>query len=217
MRRILLFALVCACAAPAVVSAGYVNLQAESGIISTEYLSVFNAGEVFYVLTITGEYWSCRRMYPGEWHQEEPPLPVSVEDIEWWEIKALVTRKGEFWMVPEGSGTWTQIDFPGTLEVPVASRATGALAVGNHPNPSQSSTSVTIRAEEPITGARIVIFDAHGREVRRIPIGDVEPIEMAVAWDGRDDAGVQLPAGVYLYRLVHDGGASEAAKAVILR
>jgi flagellar hook assembly protein FlgD len=76
---------------------------------------------------------------------------------------------------------------------------------------------VTIRAEEPITGARIVIFDAHGREVRRIPIGDVEPIEMAVAWDGRDDAGVQLPAGVYLYRLVHDGGASEAAKAVILR
>jgi flagellar hook assembly protein FlgD len=120
-------------------------------------------------------------------------------------------------MIDASTDRWTQIDFPGALEVPFAGRATSSPAVENHPNPFTPSTSIAVRVDEPVTDARIVIFDAQGREVRTIPIGDVQSIEMRVAWDGRDDAGVQLPAGVYLYRLVHDGGASEAAKAVILR
>ena len=45
------------------------------------------------------------------------------------------------------------------------------------------------------------VLDVSGRRVRRVISGWVEPGERRLAWDGRDDGGALLPAGVYLGRL----------------
>ncbi len=44
-------------------------------------------------------------------------------------------------------------------------------------------------------------FDASGAVVRRLTEGQQPAGAHAVRWDGRDDAGNPLPAGVYLTRI----------------
>jgi hypothetical protein len=196
--------------------AGYVHHLGQSGVKSVIHL--WDPKQLL-IIDAAGRVWEFDRE-TAVWTERNIPhaIPVPIQDVEWWGDWCLITRGGDFWWFGAATGNeWQQAAAPWVVDVPDAEGTASAISLGNHPNPFTPSTSVAVHVEEPVTNARIVIFDAHGHEVRRIPIGDVQPIEMTVAWDGHDDAGMQLPAGVYLYRLVHDSGASEAAKAVILR
>ena len=83
-----------------------------------------------------------------------------------------------------------------------------AMRLGGHPNPFNPRTTISFSL--PADGAvELDIFDARGRLVRRLIDGAARVAgEHRVAWDGRDDAGRTLPAGVYLVRLRGAGAAS---------
>jgi flagellar basal-body rod modification protein FlgD len=49
------------------------------------------------------------------------------------------------------------------------------------------------------------VTDVRGRAVRRIPLGERPAGEGSFVFDGRDDAGAPLPAGVYLATLETPG------------
>jgi len=68
------------------------------------------------------------------------------------------------------------------------------------PNPTRAGTVISfhIRDQQP---ARLAIYDLRGRQVRLLSEGTTAMGLHAVNWDGRDDSGHQLSAGVYLYRL----------------
>ncbi|HYQ90321.1 MAG TPA: FlgD immunoglobulin-like domain containing protein, partial [Candidatus Binatia bacterium] len=84
------------------------------------------------------------------------------------------------------------------------------------PNPlnPQSKLSFTTEREGP---ARALLFDIHGRLVRRIldqsrlPVGAHE-----FTFDGKTDRGAALSSGVYFYRVESTGGRSEG-QIVILK
>lgn len=64
------------------------------------------------------------------------------------------------------------------------------------PNPFSGSTTVQITS--PREGAqRIIVRDIQGRQVRNLEQGWFAPGTRLVQWDGRDDAGRPLAAGVY--------------------
>jgi flagellar hook assembly protein FlgD len=72
----------------------------------------------------------------------------------------------------------------------------------SHPNPFSGSVSATI----PFTlshrsDVSVKIFDASGRQVRVLLQQVLESGEHRVSWDGRDDRAVQVPAGIYFYKL----------------
>jgi len=85
-----------------------------------------------------------------------------------------------------------------TTTPPAHQVATGLVAV--KPNPFNPSTSIGLRldANGP---ARLEIFDARGRLVRRLVDGPMSAGESFVKWDGRDDAGAELGSGIYFARL----------------
>jgi len=71
--------------------------------------------------------------------------------------------------------------------------------LSNSPNPFNPSTN--IRFELPVGGPyEITIFDVAGRRVVRLR-GLGSAGGNSVTWDGRDDAGRQMPSGVYFYSL----------------
>lgn len=89
------------------------------------------------------------------------------------------------------------------------------VLLGNTPNPVRPYTRIALVL--PTGGARVTlkVFDAQGRTVRRW--GDTfAPGRNEVLWDGTDDRGVRLPAGVYFYGL-RDGAHDATRKMVLVR
>lgn len=85
----------------------------------------------------------------------------------------------------------------------------------NYPNPFNPTT--TIRYDLPQGGdVTLVIYDVLGREVKVLVSREVASGFHEAVWDGRDDVGEEVAAGIYLYRL-QAGGSSEVRKMVVLR
>ena len=71
----------------------------------------------------------------------------------------------------------------------------------NYPNPFNPSTliSYSLPKEAPVT---FEIYNMLGVKVRTLMAGEMKNAgSYTVAWDGRDDRGVTMPTGVYLYRI----------------
>ncbi len=73
------------------------------------------------------------------------------------------------------------------------------------PRPNPFSLGTTIQYFVPSTGkAAIDIFDITGKPIRNLVSGRRAVGRYSAVWDGADDAGQKVPAGVYLCRYVLD-------------
>jgi hypothetical protein len=79
------------------------------------------------------------------------------------------------------------------------------LQVLTSPNPSAGGAVIRCLLPDraPTT---VVLFDAPGRVVRHLHDGELPAGETPFLWDGRDDAGRDVPAGVYLVKVTTPGG-----------
>ena len=94
--------------------------------------------------------------------------------------------------------------------------AAAALALRAAPNPF--NPRVVLGWSQPAAGpVELVIFDARGRRVRTLLADRRAAGEGTAAWDGRDDAGAALPAGLYLARLRTQGGDAAVVKVTLVR
>lgn len=106
-----------------------------------------------------------------------------------------------------------------TLDIPswgVVNNIDPTLAVGDHvpgggmrlelasANPA-SGTSRLVLAVPRGGPVRVVVYDLGGRVVRTLADGWQEAGALAVAWDGRDAAGTETPAGLYFIRAEAQG------------
>ncbi len=93
----------------------------------------------------------------------------------------------------------------------------GALAATvrlapNRPNPFSSRTS--LRFDLPRPGPIVLrVYDVSGRGVRTLADGEFAAGSHTLDWDGRDDGGAPLEAGLYFCRL--DAGAAHATRRLV--
>lgn len=85
----------------------------------------------------------------------------------------------------------------------------------NVPNPFNPTTLISyeLRRDEDV---RILIHDLGGRRVRTLFTGRQSAGGHAVTWDGRDDQGVALPSGTYIYSIETAGG-RDSRRMVLIR
>jgi len=94
-----------------------------------------------------------------------------------------------------------KVDGRSAVAEPGPTRAERALAC---PNPFRRTTMVRFSAG-PASGSGVFrVFDAVGSLIRSLP---VSAGERSAVWDGRDDAGRPVPAGVYVLRSTGEAGA----------
>lgn len=94
---------------------------------------------------------------------------------------------------------------------PPAVRAGLALSAPR-PNPSGGETRLTLELGSR-GRAEVAVFDPAGRRVRMLLADGLEPGRRVVTWDGRDERGVRVGAGVYFVRARVAG--SEASRRVV--
>jgi hypothetical protein len=83
------------------------------------------------------------------------------------------------------------------------------------PNPTQSSASIRFALARE-GEARLEIYDPAGRLVRRLVAGRLPAGERTLPWDGRDESGRRVAAGLYLLRL-STGAEVRTSRLVMLR
>jgi flagellar hook assembly protein FlgD len=70
-----------------------------------------------------------------------------------------------------------------------------------YPNPSNSSFNIELYFKEP-GKLNISIFDITGRKIKEL-YSNTHPAGLcSFRWDGHDDNGIELPSGLYLYRII---------------
>ena len=81
----------------------------------------------------------------------------------------------------------------------------GFSVSGAYPNPFSGTTNLAYTVNGTGT-VRIAVYDVLGRVVAELENGVKPSGQHEIAWDGRDNGGVQAPAGVYLVRITADAG-----------
>ena len=108
-------------------------------------------------------------------------------------------------------------EFSGVESDPVPAGAEPPLTLGSAPNPTAGSTALFLRSAASLRDVQVLVYDVAGREVRKLPVGNLSPGEHQVVWDGRSSDGHQVASGIYLYRAVYLGGETSAKGLVVLR
>jgi len=85
----------------------------------------------------------------------------------------------------------------------------------NRPNPFGASTLIQYRLAEE-GPARLTIYDVTGRAVRTLVNGAASAGSYRVHWDGLDESGRVMPAGIYFCKL-KTASASSLKKMVLFR
>jgi hypothetical protein len=85
----------------------------------------------------------------------------------------------------------------------------------NYPNPFNNLTTIAYYAsrEEHLA---IVIYNSLGKEIKKLIDQRVSPGENRLTWNGMDENGHPVAAGVYICRAVHAGG-SDQIKIIYLK
>jgi hypothetical protein len=89
----------------------------------------------------------------------------------------------------------------------------------NFPNPFNPSTTIAFEIPgnpEVSQPVRLTIYDIRGRTIRDLIESSLEPGRYKIHWDGRDDRGLVVASGIYLYTL-RAGGEALTRKMMILK
>jgi hypothetical protein len=85
----------------------------------------------------------------------------------------------------------------------------------NYPNPFNPSTRITFQIPKAAQTS-LVIYDILGRQVRTLVNEQLHAGSHIKAWDGRNDTGLNVATGVYIYKLT-SGDLTKAQKMLLLK
>jgi len=173
----------------AVTMAAKIQAHSEAAITSAELIYRHGTGSwQTVVLTLDGA-----NQFSGQ-----IPAPASTETCDYYLHAADASGRTEGMPRTEPDHFYSFVHSPDVATVP---DAIGSPPLAqNFPNPFHDATTFSFELAEP-ERVDLAVFDAQGRRVRLL----VNEIRRAgahqIIWDGHDDKGEPLPAGVYLYRL----------------
>lgn len=154
--------------------------------------------------------------------QEQPDLHTNFKLSRGGEFIALVDTDGEtiidainfgpqdrdvsYGRYPDGGSDWTFFEnpTPGTTNMTTQLIETPSIPetfyLNNYPNPFNAETIIRFKVPES-NGFTLSVVNIQGQHVRELIQGGHLVGEISITWDGRDDVGNMLSAGIYFVKL----------------
>jgi hypothetical protein len=91
-----------------------------------------------------------------------------------------------------------------------------ASLIGGYPNPFNPAVRIRFRVDPVTAGGRVrlVVLNTMGKRIRTLADRFFDAGENEIGWNGRDDSGGRVPAGVYLVRMESTDGMIPSLKLV---
>ncbi len=86
----------------------------------------------------------------------------------------------------------------------------------NYPNPFNPQTTISFATTESMDNTEITVFNSKGQKVKTLFNEILSAGNHSVVWDGRDDAGLAVASGIYLYKM-YSGNYSFTRKMILLK
>lgn len=86
----------------------------------------------------------------------------------------------------------------------------------NYPNPFNPQTTIPLSVREK-SWLSLTIYDVLGRSINNIYEGIIEPGNHNFLWDGTNNLGKSVPAGIYFCRLVNQEGIQATQKMLLIK
>jgi len=171
--------------APVAVS---VDDRSEAGVTSVELHYRFAQGS-----------WNTVAMSSagGDEYEAEIPAPSSATSVDYYVLASDGSGRTEGAPRPAPDGWYT---FDGEPAVTAAVETAPAALAHAAPNPFTETTRFSFELRFP-GSVRLDVIDVTGRRVRTLQDGSLSGGAHAFDWDGRDEAGRAVSAGVYFFRL----------------
>lgn len=87
--------------------------------------------------------------------------------------------------------------------------------VDNYPNPFNPTTTIGFMLPE-VSQTRLQIYNIRGQLVRKFVSGNLEAGYHKIVWDGRNENGVKVSSGVYIYQ-IHAGDFVQTKKMILMK
>jgi photosystem II stability/assembly factor-like uncharacterized protein len=146
------------------------------------------------------------------WSSQNSPAVNTLFDVDFSDtLHGLACGDGVILWTTDGGQNWYQ-----SAILDNKSESVQQVSLRAYPNPFSKLTSLSFGIEQSAERIELRIFDATGELVRSFGPLPFAPSPMQVSWDGIDDAGNRVPAGVYFVRLESDGYAA-TEKITVLR
>jgi hypothetical protein len=192
---------------------------ATSGVLSFWHRYDTEAGYDLCLVQVTsnGTTWTQVASYSGS-HTSWSEVSIDITPyVGTSQFKVRFILDSDSWVVKDG---WYVDDVQISRDTPTAGVhdpevSPARIALSNHPNPFGFETG--IRYQLPATApVRLAIYDVSGRLVRTLLDGELGSAGAhEIAWNGRDDRGLPVAAGVYFARIVAAGAESTRKLALI--
>ena len=144
--------------------------------------------------------------------------PMDLVDINLDSFPDLVASKENFTSL-KGDIRWYANPMTGIQEDATSGslRSQPVVLYQNIPNPFNSSTTIMFDIEKNADGKQVVlaIYDICGNRIRTMIESTLEPGRHRIVWDGRDENGVKVASGIYLYNLETENGGSTRKMTII--
>jgi hypothetical protein len=150
---------------------------------------------------------------------ENDPLDIDAENNYWDTTEESEIRR-KIWDGNDENGLGI-VDYVPWLENPYSVGVASCLDSHyfyldqNYPNPFNTITTINycLRKPDQVT---LLIYDASGREIRRLVEETQRAEKHTIIWDGRDQFGRPAKSGIYFCKL-YVGNFSRVAKAIYLK
>ena len=94
---------------------------------------------------------------------------------------------------------------PTAVLTPAVARPAQHRLGDSYPNPFNPSVVIPLDLAKDAAGVSLTVYDVLGRRVRQVWDGPLGAGTHRFVWDGRDEAGKAVAAGVYIYKVEVDG------------
>lgn len=168
------------------------------------------AGKYIYGDFLLGDIWALS--YDGI----NPPENILIANNFPWLSTFGLDENGELLMADWINGQIYQFNPPTTIDEDMGQVLPEAFELDqNYPNPFNPSTYIGFRISK-FGFVSLKIYDLSGKLIRALVNEDLTPGSYEMQWDGRNEAGVAMPSGVYFYRL-HSGARSSTRRMILIR